>query len=251
MTYTITNNAQFNSIEIAFDGKPSEAVRNALKELRFRWHRVKKVWYGYTNAETAAKAIEDAEKPLEIPESEFVDGYGMYDGWKGGNYSTWSDSKELKALLLADFKRAGIKATVRFERGGFTRAIIVTVTMPKSMIRPIDEYEYRPKAGCWEYYTDENGKLQSIYGEQFFSMSREEQDKLLPNMKETAYRLAIEHVSASNTSSRYEKGILTAEGQKILDTVKAIVTSYNKDCTNSMIDYFDRAIYDSYGIKFV
>lgn len=52
MTYTINQNKQFNSIEIAFDCKPSEAVRTALKELKFRWHKVKKVWYGYADEET-------------------------------------------------------------------------------------------------------------------------------------------------------------------------------------------------------
>lgn len=56
MTYTINQNKQFNSIEIAFDCKPSEAVRSALKELKFRWHKVKKVWYGYAEEETI-KAI--------------------------------------------------------------------------------------------------------------------------------------------------------------------------------------------------
>ena len=38
MTYTINTNAEFNSLEIFFDGKPNEAIRNALKELKFRWH---------------------------------------------------------------------------------------------------------------------------------------------------------------------------------------------------------------------
>ena len=56
MTFTINQNKQFNSIEIAFDCKPSEAVRTALKELKFKWHRVKKVWYGYAEEETI-KAI--------------------------------------------------------------------------------------------------------------------------------------------------------------------------------------------------
>ena len=42
MTYTITQNAQFNSLEIAFDGKPDQATREALKALRFRWHGMKK-----------------------------------------------------------------------------------------------------------------------------------------------------------------------------------------------------------------
>lgn len=61
MTYTIIKNAQFNSLEIKFDGKPSEAVRNALKSLRFRWHSVKKVWYGYSDESTVKAAI-DGEK---------------------------------------------------------------------------------------------------------------------------------------------------------------------------------------------
>lgn len=59
--YTITNNTSFNSIEIKFDGKPSEAVRDALKALRFRWHGVKKVWYGYKTLEETREAIENAE----------------------------------------------------------------------------------------------------------------------------------------------------------------------------------------------
>lgn len=61
MTYTITNNTEFNSIEIAFDGKPSEAIRAALKEMRFRWHSVKKVWYGYKDEQTARAAIDAAD----------------------------------------------------------------------------------------------------------------------------------------------------------------------------------------------
>lgn len=55
--YTITNNAKYNSIEITFDGKPSEAVRDALKALRFRWHRQRGIWYGYADPATVRAAI--------------------------------------------------------------------------------------------------------------------------------------------------------------------------------------------------
>ena len=58
MTYTMTRNPQFDSLEISFEGKPSEAIREALKGLKFRWHGVKKVWYGYADEETARAAIE-------------------------------------------------------------------------------------------------------------------------------------------------------------------------------------------------
>ena len=65
MTYTITPNPEFNSIEILFDGKPSEEIRAALKALRFRWHSTKKVWYGYTTEEAARAAIEGKPSTAE------------------------------------------------------------------------------------------------------------------------------------------------------------------------------------------
>lgn len=43
MTYTMTKNAEFGSLEITFDGKPCEAIRDALKALRFRWHGMRRV----------------------------------------------------------------------------------------------------------------------------------------------------------------------------------------------------------------
>ena len=58
MTYTITTNTTFNSVEITFNEKPSEEIRNALKALRFRWHSVKKVWYGYSTEEAVKAAID-------------------------------------------------------------------------------------------------------------------------------------------------------------------------------------------------
>lgn len=58
MTYTIAANPAFNSLEITFDGKPTQEVRNALKALKFRWHAVKKVWYGYATEEATRAAID-------------------------------------------------------------------------------------------------------------------------------------------------------------------------------------------------
>ncbi len=58
MEYIIKHNEQFNSLEITFSGKPSEAVRDALKALKFRWHGVKKLWYGYSSEDAARAAIE-------------------------------------------------------------------------------------------------------------------------------------------------------------------------------------------------
>lgn len=46
MEYTIKPNGEFKSAEIYFNEKPSETVRAALKAAGFRWHGLKKCWYG-------------------------------------------------------------------------------------------------------------------------------------------------------------------------------------------------------------
>ena len=77
--FTITANAAYNSIEISFDSKPSAAVRDALKALRFRWHSVKRVWYGYATEAAAREAIEAAagNAPQKV---EAVNKYGVKVG---------------------------------------------------------------------------------------------------------------------------------------------------------------------------
>lgn len=70
MDYTIKTNEEYNSTEIYFSDKPNEAIREALKNLRFRWHAVKKCWYGYADGETVKNAIngsikDNAEKTIQ------------------------------------------------------------------------------------------------------------------------------------------------------------------------------------------
>ena len=74
--FTITDNVEHGSLEITFDGKPSESVRDVLKENKFRWHKAKKVWYGYGNREDIRNdlraAYEAETKPAETV-TELVD----------------------------------------------------------------------------------------------------------------------------------------------------------------------------------
>ena len=58
--FTITDNREFGTLEIKFDGKPSEAVRDTLKEHGFRWHRVKQIWYGKGDRTDIVKALREA-----------------------------------------------------------------------------------------------------------------------------------------------------------------------------------------------
>ena len=63
--FVIKKNEQFNSLEITFDGKPSEEIREILKGYRFRWHGIKKLWYGFGDEEEIEKDIRATEESKE------------------------------------------------------------------------------------------------------------------------------------------------------------------------------------------
>ena len=60
--FTITDNAEYGTLEIKFDGKPSEAIRDVLKEHKFRWHGKKGIWHGKGERADIVKALQDAYK---------------------------------------------------------------------------------------------------------------------------------------------------------------------------------------------
>lgn len=83
MAYTITENKQFNSIEIKFDEKPNKAITDGLKALRFRWHSVKGIWYGYKARETVEKVLNGQEVKTDkntATKGEIVNKYGVKVG---------------------------------------------------------------------------------------------------------------------------------------------------------------------------
>ena len=81
MDYNISVNNQFNSLEVAFTEKPSEAIREALKALHFRWHNVKKVWYGFADKDTLEKAINGSQIAPKSAKSDIkVNKYGVKVG---------------------------------------------------------------------------------------------------------------------------------------------------------------------------
>ena len=58
--FTVTDNVERGSLEISFDSKPSDKVRDVLKEKKFRWNKTKKVWYGYADRADITDALRAA-----------------------------------------------------------------------------------------------------------------------------------------------------------------------------------------------
>lgn len=73
MTYTITENKMFESLEIGFSEKPSEKIREVLKSFKFRWNPKKSIWYGFADKKELENALNNGEtqKTEKKKEKEF------------------------------------------------------------------------------------------------------------------------------------------------------------------------------------
>ena len=251
--YEIKTNTKYNSLEIYFTDKPDEATREALKAKKFRWNPKKSCWYGFGNEEDI-KATIDGNHTAIIPEASFVDGGGLYDGWEGGNNKKWSNDDQLKAYLKEDFKKAGIKATIKSRRSGYLTALVFTMTIKADEIKSYEEYKEVFDLGkcCgfhWYYYTDEEGKIRDIHHDKLFDYQGKEFEEMKENICRTSYEMTKERLTSYGCSHSDYDYILRENAAKRFEVLQKIVSSYNRDCTNSMVDYFDRDIYDDYCFK--
>ena len=113
--FTITDNREFDTLEIKFEGKPSEAVRDALKEQGFRWHRVKQIWYGKGDRADIVKALREAYQSEttaeETAESPVAETENKSDFAKAFENATQAERDEVVDAINANTKLSHMAPT--------------------------------------------------------------------------------------------------------------------------------------------
>ena len=246
MEYSIRKNDQFNSLEITFDGKPSEAVRNALKSLRFRWHGVKKLWYGYSDEEKVRAAIDGiTEKPVtEKPVYEITptEAYMGAVGFVGSNAGKRLYGAELAQAIREAIKGDGIKGvTVSKDTYSMGQSITLTVKITDSDLLTVDQYVANTNifdfafAG-WITDTDEGRDVDQ------YSVNNWDSEK-----QERVHReLAKRELGLSRSGRRMVNHYYIDNCDYFTDAFKVklhrlvlITQSFNYNDSNSMVDYYD------------
>lgn len=239
MTYEIRNNPQYNSTEIYFDGKPSDAVRDALKAHKFRWHSAKRCWYGYASEETIAAAITGTttdEEPATVIGDGYMGGGAVY----GSKSHKWLFGADLSAAVRADLKKAGIKATCKVHSYSGGQSLTVTYKTTESDYIPFDEYLDRFQISGSGWITYGAGAGEFIHAEKYWSLDSDERERIRKAAAEYAY---IAHTTKESTPRLSWIDWLTDEAKATIERIDAIVSAYRYDCSNSMVDYFDTNFY--------
>lgn len=255
-TYTI--NEERGGVEVSFPGKPSEAVRDQLKASGFRWHNSRRVWYAKQTPDriALAQSLAGSAAPVQVAQkaepqrltaealeaitakySEMItaDGEGIYAGYTGAN-GRGLYGQDLKKAILAELKKNGFSATARSGRGGYTDSFTFTVKVPAAFTISESDYIKAETEGHATirglyWYTTPAGE--SIHRDAL-PYDYEERQPILEETARRIYRDSVADQSGENVAQVFKKA------------VKAIVTSFNSDHSDSMTDYFDRGIYDWY-----
>ena len=255
MTYDIRENHNFNSREVYFGGKPSEAVRTALKGLKMRWHGVRKCWYGYATEHEIVAAILGTNGTAEPEElaSVTTDGYlggGAFYGAKSDRYLSGAD---LSAAIREDIKRAGIKGvTVSCKTYAGGQSVTAKIKLPKSAYVDLETFTEGytiDTANAWIYCTDEDGATQSMYRDEYFGdgMTAASQEQIRKCAARYEYHREAECENDINVYYMDKHKVYTAEAMSLIKRVNGIINAYRYDESNSMVDYFDTNFY--YDIK--
>ena len=165
------------------------------------------------------------------------DGTAPYTGWTGTNHKYYGSDAELKKAILAELKKNGIQATAR-QRGTYITALTFTVKVPKEF--QVTEAEYI------------EAEMKNRFNRRYFWMVPD--GDTIRN--DELYNLPMDKINAIKAYTfkrEYQRAIENKDGETVkpeyIEAVKAIVNSFNADHSDTMTDYFDRAIYDNYKWK--
>lgn len=241
MTYAINYNAKFNSYEVTFDGKPSEEVRAALKALKFRWHSVKRCWYGYGSEEQIAHAITDASTE-EAPNTVIGDGYlggGSIYGSKSNRHLYGAD---LSAAIRADVKAAGLKGvTIKCKTYAGGQSITATVKVQPSDYISHKQWleDYRISGSqYWIYYGPGAGEYMHV--DKFYGLDGEAREQI----RIAAAEFEWQKLTTQEQSVRISwVNWLTDSAKAKLEKLDALISAYRYDESNGMVDYFNTNFY--------
>lgn len=167
-------NEKLNGVELSFDEKPNEEIRNLMKGAGYKWHNGKGVWYAKQNEQTLDIAnklsngniveFKQAISPKNInkPLSErviFVDGNVSRENYDhkfvGSNYTPELTTKEIAKIIRQHLKQQfpEVKFSVKSE---FSKINIYIVSSPYCN----KKLEYSPSISSYEHrkYERENNK---------------------------------------------------------------------------------------------
>lgn len=164
--------------------------------------------------------------------------------------------KALQDVLTPELKRSDISARVQTYTGG--QNVTITLKLSRRQYAPTleefnDEVKNRVKIGKYNWiWAEENGAPVQIFCEKYYALSKEDQEKAeeLTAEKQKEYEYNADSVQINHYYINKEI-MLNEKGKELVKVANTVILAFNKDDSNSMVDYFDTNFYYSINIKWI
>jgi hypothetical protein len=115
-------NSELNGVEMYFEGKPVQTVIDSLKDLKFRWNKIKKCWYAKQSIETIAEAQKYSDSEIHTEEVKTVkqNKTNKIDLWSLTTYTEVKREKSYNVKEITKSIRAELKARFSFVKFSIT-----------------------------------------------------------------------------------------------------------------------------------
>ena len=164
--------------------------------------------------------------------------------------------KALQDVLTPELKRSDISTRVQTYTGG--QNVTITLKLSRQQYAPTleefkDEVKNHVKMGKYNWiWAEENGAPVQIFHEKYYTLSKEDQEKAeeLTAEKQVQYEYNADSVQINQYYINKEI-MLNNKAKELLKVANTVILAFNRDDSNSMVDYFDTNFYYSINIKWV
>ena len=160
----------------------------------------------------------------------------------------WNNVDELVKNLKADFKRNGIKATVRRERAGWTPSLTININTTEDDFVAFEEFAKSYYPQCRYIYTEDNKLMR--YEDWCVMEDKDAKERIRQhNMKRSYNNFRQEHQQINHYSVDNYKKILSEDCITRIKKAVEICNGYNYDNSDTMTDYFDVGFYQHFELR--
>lgn len=246
-------NEEKHGIELLFDEKPDQAIRDAIKAAGFRWYKPGGYWYAKQTANTKALAESLANGQIASPMDDYSTAYS--DGYMGAVETTGSMyasgkmlyGSELSKAIRQAFKKCGIggcSGSAHTFSGGQEITVKIKIT-PKDLMSKdgyIASFDLLRDGGYW--FIDSDG--QQIHRDYIEWGNAEKTEAIRKATAAARYDWMIKELHGYGVDYHNvdQKAISAALVSKV-DAIKRILNAFNHDDSNGMVDYFDTHFYEN------
>jgi hypothetical protein len=263
----IRKNEEHDGTEVYFDRKPSQEVRDALKAAGYRWHGVKKCWYGklsesevfaiiYGTGERfeTSKTIETHfnTEPRDVAKARQLADFLVSSPDEKGKYNMPDHWRKV-------WKAAGIKGvTVRNRRGGWSYHFTFTFRLLPGDVLPFDECrEAMEKTELddlfrYDAWIKDPDTKENVFRDVFWTWDADKRQRAVSALAREDYERTIEGRTGSICHywqvKREKYPMFTDQFWDRWELVGRSVSCHNYDNSDPMTDYFDVGFYESWDI---